>query len=473
MKWAIGSLVVFAASAAAVMIYSHSDADIVKYLERNGFAEDIAPGVARQIANFSIGEAGLFLGFFAISAAWIVSILTGAFSGRKAAIAWAGLCAIMICDLSRADMPWVRYYNYKEKYSMNPVVDFLRKEPWNHRVVSRLSPNSLGYDMAPDGNWAKLCHWWLENDYPYNDIQSLEIDQAPRMPVLDRSYIGNFTFRSTNDLSPTALQWASTHPREGNPFWNWVVQAGPATRLWRLTNTRYIYADARMADVLNQVAEPPGSFRTVMRTGMVLKPGVEQPEDFGDATVQNDGNGPMALIEFTDALPRIKLYSNWRTMNDSQTLQALTSREFDPKKTVLVASETPVPKSSDNPAADAGTAEITKYESKDLMVQTNAKTSAVLLLNDRTGKDWTVSVDDKPAQILRCNYIMRGVFVPPGLHTVEFRFRPPLQFLWISVAALAIGILLSGYVIYMRFWGELAPPFHRPQKWNGPTPAAA
>ncbi len=358
--------------------------------------------------------------------------------------------------------------------SANPVVDFLRKDPWNHRVVSRLSPNALAYDMAPDGNWAKLCHWWLENDYPYNDIQSLELDQAPRMPVLDKTYIGNFTYRSTNDLSSTALQWASTHARENDPYWNWVVQSGPAARLWRLTNTRYIYADVRMADVLNQAAEPPGSFRTVMRTAMVLKPDLKRPEDFGDVTVQNDSNGPMALIEFTDALPRVRSsIPNWRVMDDPEALQTLTSREFDPKKTVLVAEETPVPQSADNPSADPGTAEITRYESKDLTVQTNSKTSAILLLNDRTGKDWTVSVDDMPAKVLRCNYIMRGVLVPPGSHTVEFRFHPTLKFLYISVAATALGLLLASHVIYMRFWGKPEPPFRKSEKWNGPTPAAA
>jgi hypothetical protein len=474
-KWAIGSLIVFAASVAALLIYSGSRANIISYLEHNGFGERDGFGkeVARGIAAFSIGEFGLFLVCFTISGALIVSILTGAFAGRKAVIAWAGLCAIMIGDLYRADLPWVRYYNYTEKYSMNPVVDFLRKDTWDHRVVSRISPNLPGYDIVPDGNWAKLCHWWLENDYPYNDIQSLEIDQGPRLPLLDKTYIGNFTTRSANDLSPSAVQWASTHPRENNPYWNWVVQAGPAARLWRLTNTRYIFADARFADTLNQFAEPPGSFRILMRADLTAKPGVKQIEDFGDVTVQTNAQGPMALIEFTDALPRTKLYSDWRVMDDATTLQTLASREFDPKKTVLVAQSTPASQTPVAPGADAGAAKITKYESKDLLVETNAKTSAILLLNDRTGNDWTVSVDQKPAELLRCNYIMRGVFVPPGVHTVEFRFQPPLKFLYVSVAAFAFCILLASHVIYTRFWGDPDPPNRGPGKWTGSRPATA
>jgi hypothetical protein len=52
--------------------------------------------------------------------------------------------------------------------------------------------------------------------------------------------------------------------------------------------------------------------------------------------------------------------------------------------------------------------------------------------------------------MLRCNYIMRGVFVPPGEHAIEFRFRAPLQWLYVSTSAFAVGVLLVGYVIATR-----------------------
>jgi uncharacterized membrane protein YfhO len=76
---------------------------------------------------------------------------------------------------------------------------------------------------------------------------------------------------------------------------------------------------------------------------------------------------------------------------------------------------------------------------------------AVLLLNDRIGDYWNVWVDQKPASVLRCNYIMRGVFMPPGRHIIEFRFQAPLQWLYVSVSAFAIGIVLVGYVVFTRF----------------------
>lgn len=327
----------------------------------------------------------------------------------------------MICDLSRADVPWIRYYNYKEKISPNPVTDLLKHDPWEHRVNSRIWPAG-GY-ITPA--LTQLCHWWLENDYPFNDIQSLEIDQDPRMALLENNYLNQFVVNSQQTL------------------WR-------ATRLWQLTNTRYLLAGAEWGPGLNQLGVPRNSFRTVMRMNVVPKAGITVPEDAGDLTVQTNSDGPVALLEFTRALPRAKLYSNWENVDDATALQQLGSEAFDPEKMVLVASNTPVAQLPGNPAGDPGTAKISHYQSKDVVLEADAKTPAVLLLNDRTGDDWNVWVDEKPGAMLRCNYIMQGVFLPAGHHTIEFRYQPSLKLLYVSLAAFGFGILLAGYVIVTR-----------------------
>ncbi len=277
--------------------------------------------------------------------------------------------------------------------------------------------------MTPDLTY--LCHWWLENDYPFHDIQSLEIDQSPRMPILDSRFLGLFAGISDHDLSP-------------------------ATRLWRLTNTRYLVAGYNWVEGLNQLGQPKNSFRAVMRLNLVNKPGVTVPEDSGDRTLQPADDGQYALIEFTAALPRVKLYSDWKVMDDETALHALGSAAFEPANTVLVAKDTPVTGTPTNTGtnADAGTVKITQYQSKHIIMEADAKTAAVLLLNDRTGDYWEVTVDGQPAPFLRCNYIMQGTFVPPGHHKVEFRYRPLLA---VSLTAFAFGLALAGYVTVTNF----------------------
>jgi hypothetical protein len=440
--WAGGCAMALALAVVGYFNLDSSEPSLVHHLLHAGFADPAVPqqlhwddkeialqlhhefkdSTAAQMARFSIGEVEWFIVYLAVSAGVLVCILGGAFSGRRAVWIWVILGVIMICDLSRADIPWIRYYNYKGTMSLNPVTDLLRHDPWEHRVNSRIWPSG-GY-LTP--NLTQLCHWWLENDYPFNDIQSLEIDQDPRMALLELNYLNQFIVASDHDL------------------WR-------ATRLWQLTNTRYLLAGAEWAPGLNQLGEPKNSFRAVMRMTVVPKAGIAQAADAGDLTVQTNSDGPVALIEFTRALPRAKLYANWKNVDDATALQQLGSQSFDPEKVVLVATNTPVAQTPVKPEADPGTVKFSHYDSKDLILEADAKTPAVLLLNDRTGDYWNVWVDKKPGDVLRCNYIMRGVFVPAGHHIVEFRYQPPQHLLYISLTAFGLGIVLAGFVIVTHF----------------------
>jgi len=51
---------------------------------------------------------------------------------------------------------------------------------------------------------------------------------------------------------------------------------------------------------------------------------------------------------------------------------------------------------------------------------------------------------------------MRGVFLPVGEHTVEFRFQPTVAPLCVSLSAFVVGILLAAYIVRSRFGGRPA-----------------
>ena len=59
-------------------------------------------------------------------------------------------------------------------------------------------------------------------------------------------------------------------------------------------------------------------------------------------------------------------------------------------------------------------------------------------------------MDGKPESLLRCNYIMRGVYLTPGRHRVEFRFQPQQTAFYISLTGLALGVILCGYMVVMN-----------------------
>jgi hypothetical protein len=56
-------------------------------------------------------------------------------------------------------------------------------------------------------------------------------------------------------------------------------------------------------------------------------------------------------------------------------------------------------------------------------------------------------VDGKQSEVLRCNFLMRGVFLPPGHHEVEFRFRPDIKMFYVTLIATISGFCLLGYAM--------------------------
>jgi uncharacterized membrane protein YfhO len=119
--------------------------------------------------------------------------------------------------------------------------------------------------------------------------------------------------------------------------------------------------------------------------------------------------------------------------------------EFDPARQVLVSEAL----SGGSPASSPSTAEasIVAYAPKHITVKTRSTAPGILLLNDRWHPDWKVTVDGQSTPLLRANFLMRGVSVAAGEHTVEYRFDPPHQTLWVSLAAVATGLLLVGILI--------------------------
>jgi hypothetical protein len=426
--WLIGLLLVTVGIFVGFHEYAGWQDSLAKYLTHQGFSDESAG----KIAAFSIDEARWFVFWFTLSALVVISVVVFVWAGRWRWLVWTALCGIMIVDMGRADLPWVRYFNYDQKYSMNEVTRVLMDKPYEHRVVGRLSPRG-GYDLPGDGNFAAIIHWWIENDFPYRDIQSLEIDQMPRTPELDGHYLGVFSYRGT-----------------GQDF---NANIAPAARLWKLTNTRYLLAAAALVPALNEYGDPRHhAFEIVKRFNLAPKPGVTNVADAGDLTPQLSDTGNCALVEDSDVLPRAKLYSNWLTPpNDQTTLQLLAAPQWDPAQSVLVSSNTPVPPPAAGSGGDPGTVNIASYQPNDIKLQADVKTGAVLLYNDRISDGWSAWVDGKPSELLRCNYIMRGVYLPAGAHTVEFRFRPSVTPLYVTLLAFLVGILLAAWSIWTRF----------------------
>jgi hypothetical protein len=75
---------------------------------------------------------------------------------------------------------------------------------------------------------------------------------------------------------------------------------------------------------------------------------------------------------------------------------------------------------------------------------------------------WALTVDGRPAPILRTNHLMRGAAVEAGEHTLVYVYDP-LSFklgLAASLVGLAGSVVLLARPVVRRRRGETSPPLH-------------
>lgn len=461
-KWVTGTFVGLALAVVAWFCLMGMRGNVESYIAElhrfgNGMNAAAAAEAATTTFNFSLGQVCWAVGVLVISVGLLALLVSGGFAGKRARTAGIILGLLVVIDLGWQARPWIIAQNWTSRYveaAKNPVFDFLRDKPYEHRVSNIPSQLTRVFQLDPrlldlEGMFQSVYgSEWTQHLFPYYNIQSISVIQMPRRPL-------------DYDVFETSLQLYS----------NETIHH--VARRWQLTNTRYIACAAPLVGLLNQGFDPKEQrFKIRMQFDFY------QNRQGGPVLINTNANGRYAIVEFTGALPRAKLYSSWETVsydqtkvkawtdsvrkafppdwplpydslstNDLATLELLTRASFDPAQTVLLAA--PI-KTQPSINAASGTVEYVSYKPKEIVLKTKSTAANVLLLNDRYDPNWQVTIDGKPAELLRCNYLMRGVEVPAGEHQVEFHFRPDTKYLYVSLAAIVLGLGLIGYLAVPR-----------------------
>jgi hypothetical protein len=415
-RWVQVCVVVLAVSLLGWLSYSGSSHALEEYLEKVRF-KGFLP---HSIASFSIRQVGWFVLFWVLAAGFLALTFSGAFAGRRAPLGVVLLSAVTVLDLGRANLSWIVVWNYDDRYATNAIIDKLKEHPDEQRVA--ISP------FRPPPQLSGL-YWlyesgWLEHQFPYYNIQSLNLVQMSRMPMDLKAYGAAMTPPAGNEADTVRI----------------------IGRRWMLTNTRYILGPLSLEEFLEKIDPVKRRFRVVQRFNVGPKPGIAQTSNADEMMISLDPDGIYALFEFDAALPRAKLYTNWQVNTNSQVvLDRLVDLSFDPDQTVLVSGDVPAPPPSASTSGEpSGTVETVSYASKHVVLKCNAPQASVLLLNDHIAPHWYAWVDGQPRPVLRCNSVMRGVYIDPGAHNVEFRYQPPVGSLYVSLASIGVGLGLLG-----------------------------
>jgi len=97
---------------------------------------------------------------------------------------------------------------------------------------------------------------------------------------------------------------------------------------------------------------------------------------------------------------------------------------------------------------------LTEYKPNYLKYNSNSTKDGIAIFSEiYYDKGWNAYVDNKLTPNFRANYVLRGMQVPAGNHTVEFKFEPSSYHIGetVAYASSIILLLLLGFVSYKEF----------------------
>jgi len=110
----------------------------------------------------------------------------------------------------------------------------------------------------------------------------------------------------------------------------------------------------------------------------------------------------------------------------TQVLAILRDPRFDPRQVALVETPTPIPLADPNlpQSGKTGAVSVNRYEGEHISVTAHPAQNALLVLGEKYYRGWKAKVDGRETEIYPVNHILRGVYLTPGTHKVEFVFDP-------------------------------------------------
>jgi membrane protein YfhO len=114
------------------------------------------------------------------------------------------------------------------------------------------------------------------------------------------------------------------------------------------------------------------------------------------------------------------------TTSTAEALGLLQSPYFNPRKAAVVESSPPLPMADPNSAAPLPlqNSSVSTYAEDHIVVSATTPQNALLVLGEKYYAGWLATVDGKSAKVYPVNHVLRGVYLPPGEHKVEFIFDP-------------------------------------------------
>jgi hypothetical protein len=133
-----------------------------------------------------------------------------------------------------------------------------------------------------------------------------------------------------------------------------------------------------------------------------------------------------------------------------EEMRAISS--FNPKDTAVVDASFQPLLAGITPADSSASIKMTSFDNDKIIYQSNATGKHAAIFSEIYYKDWNAYIDGKKTDIFKANYVLRGLAIPAGSHTIEFKFEPSLYFTGRTISNIAswlVLLLLAGFLVYV------------------------
>jgi len=130
----------------------------------------------------------------------------------------------------------------------------------------------------------------------------------------------------------------------------------------------------------------------------------------------------------------------------SEAFEMMGREDIDLRRTVVLTK--PVEESFSDcggaPEIDSSMCRIVRRTSNHVVIDANMANDGLLVVSELNFPGWHACLDGERTKLLAADYLLRAVYVPAGVHTVEFKYRPrsfTLGFLISLGSVAATGVL--------------------------------
>ena len=199
----------------------------------------------------------------------------------------------------------------------------------------------------------------------------------------------------------------------------------------------------------------------------------------GNQQVFNMLNTRYLIVNGSDGNPSVRLNSGalgnaWfidtiRYVNTpNEEIDALDN--FDPGREAVVHKEFKDYLNGFTPNK-SGTISLTDYKPNDLTYQSDSPNEQFAVFSEiwyGPHKGWQAYIDGQPAEHIRVDYILRGMRIPAGQHTIEFKFDPESFERGKLISQIFSSVILLGLLGFIGYRGYQF--YQHPPEEPAPTP---